>query len=120
MSHSACFPPRPSLRPGKRLKFTALQSRNEELQALGGDAVEADAEEMQAFRATLPPLEQHLDGEPLLAAPATAPQQQCSSSAAGSSSSGAGKKRAAVGRSSEPTPKRGLLSAMFGIGSSPN
>ena len=132
MSHSAFLTPRHSLRPGKRLKFTALQSRNEELKALGGNEVEADARQMQAFWATLPPLEQHLDGEPLrAAAPAASPQQQSRSRAAGRSSSGAGKKRAATaaaaspgpceeGSSSEPRPKRGLLATMFGIGSSPN
>ena len=120
VSHSACITLRHALRPGKRLKLTALQSRNEELKALGGDEVPADAQQMQAFRATLPPLEQHLDGEPLLAAPTTAPPQQSSSSAAGSSSRGASKKRAAADSSSEPLPKRGLLATMFGMGSAPN
>ena len=94
----------PSLRPGKRLSLTALLSRNEELKALGGDEVEADAEELQAFRASMPVEQQALAGE--------APSSSGPSSSNAASSGGP--KRGPASSSSEPSPKRGLLSSMFG------
>ena len=112
MAHLPLATPRHSLRPGKRLSLTALQSRNDELKKLPrGVVVHADTEPMQAFRASLPAEQQALAGE----VASSSSQQQAAGSSRSHGKGKGGAKRGAGGSSEEPSPKRGLISSMFGF-----